>query len=576
MTRTSLAKNGTPRLFYWMLQQRFTGLVHLHGMPGLADAKIWMHEGLPWFTDLAHSSSLLGELMLRKRWISESALHQVLLDMAQSRRLLGHIMVERALIDGPTLGRALAYQCEHKLLHLFELRTGEASLEPQAQLRGLAAGLCQGVNTLHLIMQGVRQHWPLARIASVWGQVQGNRARAGERFLQYAEHFGLQAQERSAGSTLTGGWDMHTQEHERELVRLAFVLWNCDMLELQAKPQPGQAAAPPTKARPKSSNAAAVSPKKPASRARPGAAGNHVAVPTARSGRPKTTPGFKGKPTKSAETSRLHRLPARLMQAHAANQKSQENKQPQDRASFMAQLELREGLIARDVNAFALFDLPLTATRGQIRKKWQEISRVLHPDVLPKLGLGSMHNRTQRVFAHISNAYQLLSNTERRNELKASLQAGVGDGKTASDVVRQTLEAEVLVRDAERLIKKHQYEKAMQTLQEAHKLRSDEPEVLAGMAWCQYQLKGRDEAASAQAISELKTLVEAGTKCANAAYYLGMLYAAKSQRNQAHAAFSRALEINPRLIDAERQLRVLAQPKAVDVDKNKKRKLFGR
>lgn len=571
MSATSLAHHGTPRLFYGLLQQRFTGLVHLRDLPGSNDARIYVHEGVPWFTDLANSASLLGELLVNARSITQADLHQALMAMAQSGQLLGHILVAQGKLNAQQLGQVLAFQCQHKLVHLFSFTSGQATLEAQEKLQGLKAGLTQGVNSLQLIMQGVRTHWDQARMAQVWGQSRGQTLQSNAAFEQYRQHFALNAAEQAAATALAKGWTLGSTGSSLAEEQLAFALWNCGMVQSIAAPQ-----AAPVKTRPARPSAPPAAPRNTTE-------ANPRPLPTARSTRPKTKAPIRPRGARKTN-SRFNRLPTGMVPEQAANQRSAtpsspsktRAKDPKAREIFMANLETYEALIAREVHAFALFDLPLTATRSDVRKQWNVLSRDFHPDALPKLDLESMHTRTQRVFAHLSNAYQVLSNKERRAALRAQLESGIDPNQDAAEVVRQSLESESLIKDAERLLKKSQYQRAKELLEKANALRKDQAEVLAGLAWCDYHLAQRSPSAGRQAMQVLRKVAQEHEKCANASYYLGMIHIANQDPSAARRAFNQAVTVNPRFLEAQRQLRALANAAPPTQAKPKKKKLFGR
>lgn len=590
MTACSLAKNGTPRLFYWLLQQRFTGLVHLQELPQSAEAKIYVHEGVPWFTDLHHGPSVLGELLLRRRAINQNQLHEALTQMAQTGQLLGHILVAQGLLNANQLGQALSLQCSQKLIHLFGFRSGTAQMTAQAKLEGLNAGLTQGINSLALILQGVRRHWDAARMQEVWGAYRGQTLRSTAAFDQYQNHFALGPDEVQLAVKLKQGWVLGTPNTPIQQEQLAFALWNCGMVEAVAAPATARTQTP--RNRPPSASHQAPATRRPQSASHPlptsrrppsaphstANAGTQAAnqggprkrVPTARSARPKTNAPIRPKPRK--EVSRLTRLPKGMVEsAKSANQTPPK----QAREAFMAKLEHYESLISREVDAFALFDLPLTAGRSEVRKQWNQLSQDFHPDALPKLELEGMHNRSQRVFAHLSNAYQILSNKERRNALKAKLESGIAPGQDTADFVRQSFESEAMIKDAERLLKKRQYTKAKEKFTKANELRKDQGDVLAGLAWCDFQIAERSPVAGKAAIDALRKVTQSHPKCANAFYYLGLVHVSRQERNPARKALSDALEINPRLTDAQRQLRALESAPAA-AEKPKRKKLFGR
>lgn len=587
MTSCSLAKNGTPRLFYWLLQQRFTGQVHLQDLPQGADAKIYVHEGVPWFTDLAHGPSVLGELLMRRRVITQDQLHQALTSMAQSKQLLGHILVSNGLLSAQQLGQALSLQCSQKLIHLFGFRSGTATMIPQTKLQGLQAGLTQGTNTLALILHGVRKHWDMARMEEIWGGYRGQTLRSTPAFAQYQNHFGLNAQEQALTAELQAGWVLGSPSTPLAQAQLTFALWNCGMV--QASAAPAQAAAGGSGASPRR---AAPSPRPPsasyARAARPPSSSHRAAnlaaqsanqesppkrVPTARSARPKTDVPIRPKTNRHKDgQSRLTKLPKSMVPG-AKNAKMVSPDQARD--AFMAKLEHYEGLISREVNAFVLFDLALTASRSDVRKQWNQLSQDFHPDALPKLELEHLHTRAQHVFAHLSNAYQILSSKERRSALKAKLESGIAPGQDTSDFVRQSFESEAMIRDAERLLKKRQYDRAKEKFNQANELRKDQGDVLAGLAWCEFQIAQRNPQAAKAAVDELRKVTQSHPKCANAFYYLGLVHVARQERGPARKALSDAIGINPRLTDAQRQLRALESAPAA-AEKPKRKKLFGR
>lgn len=555
MSSVSLEKNGVPRLFYWLLQKRFTGIVHLCDLPEKADAKLWIREGLPWYCDLQSQSALLGELLLRKGSIRQDQLHQALMEMAKSRALLGHILVAQGILNAEGLGQALALQCSEKLCELFALSSGQARLEQNHQLPGLQKGLARGVNSLQLIALGIRRHWKQERIRNAWPEGRGQTIRTGTAFRRYQAHFGFNPEELAVARGLKDGWMLGQDDPQGLSERIAFTLWNCGMIELEPVSKKG-ATSVPRRRKTLIPDKTATTSQNPRT----------APLPTARSGRPKTeAPLRANSPQKNKiRANRSNKPGSRALQT------------PEGQAAFVKKLEALEERICAQANAFSLFELPLTASRSDVRKRWNMLSREFHPDALSHRELENLHSRSQSVFAHLSNAYQILSSKERRTALKAQLESGIEPGQDAESFVRQSLEAESFARDADRMLKKNQYQKASELYERANELRKDQADVLAGLAWCAYHIGGRTPSAAREAIHALKGIALKHDRCANALYYLGLVYSANADHGPARKAFGQALALNPRLVDAERQLRALSQITSAANEKPKRKKLFGR
>ena len=67
-------------------------------------------------------------------------------------------------------------------------------------------------------------------------------------------------------------------------------------------------------------------------------------------------------------------------------------------------------------NYYEVMGLPPGATTDQIKKKYRELARQFHPDVVQDKAMG------QRVFTQINQAYSVLGNPERRAQYNGTLQ----------------------------------------------------------------------------------------------------------------------------------------------------------
>ena len=78
-------------------------------------------------------------------------------------------------------------------------------------------------------------------------------------------------------------------------------------------------------------------------------------------------------------------------------------------------------------NYYEVLGLPPGATTDQIKKKYRELARKFHPDVVQDKAMG------QRVFTQINQAYSVLGDPERRAQYNGSLSNGAASNGTASN-----------------------------------------------------------------------------------------------------------------------------------------------
>jgi tetratricopeptide (TPR) repeat protein len=507
---------GLPRLVFALLRQRFSGLVALQQPePEPGERTVWFQGGMPIFTDWVSPTDSLGQILVETGQITAEERDRATIALQSpaagpeaaipaTRERLGHFLVRRRLLTTAQLRKALRIQCARKLVHCFAVRSGEAHVTG-----GEASGavdehtLGAQVNALELIFAGVSAHYDLQRVAGEMGRLFDARLRVRSSLARYRTHFHFTAADEALlaafepNGTISEAAARSGQTRLRA-AQIAYTLWACQMLK----------AAEPA--------------------ARDATTGNHA-----------VTPG-PAAPVRKASIGAGTSDPDRV-------------------ALFAAELERLEAGVRAGAHAFELMGLPATAGRAEVRGAWHLLSRRFHPDALAHQELGHLRERSAAVFASLNEAYQILSDTRQREELSALLRAGgrPSGPNTPAPTTQAILESEMLTREGDKSLRAGHFERALERYRQAAALSPEEVELQAAMAWCEYQRSPNKAPLRGPTEVTLRGVLTRQPRCARAHYYLGLLYVHASDDQAALTSFSQALEIEPEMLDAKRQIHAI-------------------
>jgi tetratricopeptide (TPR) repeat protein len=606
-----LSELSIPRLFFHLLRTRFTGELRLQqDEPTPGERSVWIKGGMPVFTDWINPPDNLGELLIARRVINRGQLDDALVQTKATGTPIGQVLLAAGALDAAKLSSALRLQCARKLLNAFRLREGKVEVIARENVE-VSEDLQGQVNVLQLINRGIAAHYDEDRIRQEMGAAVDGKMTASKALTRYQAQFGFQREDAMLLRSLMRGAsldELAETQNRAHSAHIAFALWSCQMLrtaDSTAKPS-----APPAKAKspaaPKPASGAVpaeLSQPSPPNGALPPPPG---VVANEDSGVP-PPPGFDSRPHERPEESHENvvsrpRAPSAPVPKAAtppplpssANSGARRH-QPapshraeivvdvQRKAELESELDSFEKLISADSNAFDLFGLDIEADRKAIRGRWADLSKRLHPDTLEAYGLSYLGPRMEAVFAAISEAYGVLSNKDERDRLRGMLKAG-GTGKAGDDtssLVKNALEADMLVRDGEKQVRGGRYKPALEFFEKADKLNPDDPSITASIAYCHFALTNHNSNDADAALEILEPLAAQHEKIARIHYYIGMVIVrSEGKKSRAHEAFQTAFNLDPRLLEAQRQLHAL-QVKSRQARKEKKKKkgfggLFGR
>ena len=532
--QVNLAQVSVPRLLFALLRQRFTGrLLVQQPPPQMGNRSVWFRGGMPVFTDWSSPPDVLGQVLVHLRTITEDQQLLALEAMAAEGGLLGEHLVAQGALDRARLLEGLRRQCARKLTKLFALRAGQAHVvigdSPE-----LDADLLP-VNALRLIRSGVSSVFDQQRIHDELGVILRATVQAAPSLTKYRAHFMVPPTDEPMLDALVKGTTVAQlgalNNAPDRAVQLVYTLWACQMLRADT------------------SNVAAVEEPSVAPAAPPPAPAAAVA---------QSSPPAAPKPSPAA--------------APAPAPADDDENDP-----FMVELRALEERIERGDHAFDLFGLELSATKRDLRKVWGDLSRKFHPDALSASGRTHLRDRVGSVFAALSEAHQILGDAEQRTNLRESIEKGEhsstnAEGKDATAQARAVFQSELLAKEADKLLRANKFDRALERYREAATYNAEEPDIKAATAWCEYQVSAKDTPDKTAARDKLFAVIEQSPRIPRSHYFLGFVLNDLGNPAAAIDAFGKAVELDPRLIDAERQARALKMKMGRPLEKASKSK----
>jgi curved DNA-binding protein CbpA len=200
---------------------------------------------------------------------------------------------------------------------------------------------------------------------------------------------------------------------------------------------------------------------------------------------------------------------------------------------------------------FAALNVSRTASADEIKKAFIEAVKAWHPDRMPP-GTEQAKPLFTKVFARLELARTTLSDPERRARYIVEL-AKPKTAATSNDL--STAEATLEFRKAEGLLKKNDHAQAEHHLRRAVQLAPENVEYQTLLVWLQAK-PDTSQARLGELVGELDRLIARDAQAERAYFYRGHLKKRLDRIDAAMADFKRAAELNPRNVDAAREVRI--------------------
>jgi curved DNA-binding protein CbpA len=232
-----------------------------------------------------------------------------------------------------------------------------------------------------------------------------------------------------------------------------------------------------------------------------------------------------------------------------------------DHAARKAEIERRYQSIDTE-DFFQILGLTRETPADQIRNAYFALAKTWHPDRVPP-ELAEVKPLVARVFARISDAFQTLNDAAKRKEYLERLGAGGGSHDDDEKIAR-VVDAAMEFQKAEILLKKNDLAGAELLATSCVRADPEQPEYLALLVWIQAQRRGDPpgmrEGQTSPHFDDLIRLLDGvlakEPSYERAIYYRGVLLKRAGRHEKAMRDFKQAVELNPKNLDAVREVRL--------------------
>lgn len=205
-------------------------------------------------------------------------------------------------------------------------------------------------------------------------------------------------------------------------------------------------------------------------------------------------------------------------------------------------------------NYFQVLGVDVDADVERIRASYHLLAKRWHSDAYTGMDLGDSKTKLDEIFQRIGEAYETLTNPQKRGEYLILLDR---QQKGMATDVNQILYAEQVFDEALANMRRRDWAKALELVEKAVELNPDDQLYKATKGWVTFHLHKRNEGKVKEAVEILKQAVKAQENLPIAYSYIGQIHFAREEHAEAKKWFKKCLEWDSNNVEAARLLRLV-------------------
>jgi len=213
-----------------------------------------------------------------------------------------------------------------------------------------------------------------------------------------------------------------------------------------------------------------------------------------------------------------------------------------------------KGRLMENQNYFEMLDIDREAKSTDARTKFYQLAKDWHPDRLPP-ALAPLREYVQVIFGYMSEAANTLGDEGQRSKYVQTVREG--GGTPATDKLMQTILDTAM--EYERVLvmaRRRDYDAALELMVRILQVQRDDPEYNAMYAWLLMQKFPGQDAPMQKMIDAVDKALHAHDRHERANLLKAQILRRMGRQDEALEYFQKVAEINPRNVDAMREVRV--------------------